>query len=90
MVRWLERRRLNQKDLLNFITGSEWAIWREQSMIEMAVRLLQISHFDVMNPCCDERDPLRIEQSHCSETLYTIFSDLGAYTMDYMFSTSRR
>ena len=30
------------------------------------------------------RDRLVLSKGHCSETLYTIFADLGMYTMDYM------
>ena len=32
---------------------------------------------------CD-RDRFVLSKGHCSETLYTIFSDKGAYTLDYM------
>jgi transketolase len=41
-------------------------------------------NYDPKNPKWEERDRLVLSKGHCSETLYTIFSDLGMYTMDYM------
>ena len=41
-------------------------------------------NFDVMDPHKEGRDRFILSKGHCSETLYTIFSDLGAYTQDYM------
>lgn len=37
-----------------------------------------------MDPHKEGRDRFILSKGHCSETLYTIFSDLGAYTQDYM------
>jgi transketolase len=57
----------------------------ELSMVEMTVALYyKYLNFDVMNPCQEGRDRFILSKGHCSETLYTIFSDLGAYTQDYM------
>ncbi len=57
----------------------------ELSMAEMAVALYyRYLNFDVMDPHKPDRDRFVLSKGHCSETLYTIFSDLGAYSMEYM------
>jgi transketolase len=57
----------------------------ELSMVEMAVALYhKYMNFDVMDPHKEGRDRFVLSKGHCSETLYTIFSQLGAYTQDYM------
>lgn len=57
----------------------------ELSMVEMAVALYyKYLNFDVLEPHKEGRDRFILSKGHCSETLYTIFSDLGAYTQDYM------
>jgi transketolase len=57
----------------------------ELSIVEMAVALYyKYLNFDVLNPHMNERDRFILSKGHCSETLYTIFSDQGAYTQDYM------
>ena len=57
----------------------------ELSIVEMAVALYyKYLNFDVMDPHKEGRDRFILSKGHCSETLYTIFSDLGAYTQDYM------
>ena len=87
MVRKLEEKALKiRKDLLNFIYRIGMGhLGGELSMVEMAVALYyKYLNFDVMNPDCETRDRFILSKGHCSETLYTIFSDLGAYTMDYM------
>ena len=57
----------------------------EMSMVEMAVALYyRYLNFDVMDPHKPDRDRFILSKGHCSETLYTIFSDLGAYSMQYM------
>ena len=57
----------------------------ELSIVEVAVALYyKYLNYDVLNPHKDGRDRFILSKGHCSETLYTIFSDLGAYTQDYM------
>ncbi|MBS5704111.1 MAG: transketolase [Butyricicoccus pullicaecorum] len=57
----------------------------ELSIVEMTVALYyKYLNFDVMDPHKEGRDRFILSKGHCSETLYTIFSDLGAYTQDYM------
>ncbi len=57
----------------------------ELSMVEVAVALYyKYLDFDVMDPHKEGRDRFLLSKGHCSETLYTIFSDQGAYTQDYM------
>lgn len=57
----------------------------ELSMVEVAVALYyRYLNYDVMEPHKEGRDRFILSKGHCSETLYTIFSDLGAYTQDYM------
>lgn len=57
----------------------------ELSIVEVAVALYyKYLNFDVMDPHKAGRDRFILSKGHCSETLYTIFSDLGAYTQDYM------
>lgn len=57
----------------------------ELSIVEMAVALYyKYLNFDVMDPHKEGRDRFILSKGHCSETLYTIFSNQGAYTQDYM------
>lgn len=57
----------------------------ELSIVEMAVALYyKYLNFDVLDPHKEGRDRFILSKGHCSETLYTIFSNLGAYTQDYM------
>ncbi len=57
----------------------------ELSMVEAAVALYyRYLNFDVLDPHKPDRDRFVLSKGHCSETLYTIFSDLGAYSMEYM------
>lgn len=59
----------------------------ELSMVEAAVALYyRYLNFDVMEPHKPDRDRFVLSKGHCSETLYTIFSDLGAYSMEYMIN----
>ena len=73
-------------DLLNFIYRIGMGhLGGELSVVEMAVALYyRYLKYDPMNPGWPERDRLVLSKGHCSETLYTIFADLGMYTMDYM------
>jgi transketolase len=41
-------------------------------------------NYDPTNPKWEGRDRLVLSKGHCSETLFTIYQDLGLYTMDYM------
>ena len=75
-----------RKDLLNFIYRIGMGhLGGELSIVEMAVALyydyMNWDPKDVKNP---DRDRFLLSKGHCSETLYTIFQDMGNYTMDYM------
>ena len=57
----------------------------ELSIVEVAVALYyKYLNFDVMDPHKEGRDRFILSKGHCSETLYTIFSDPAAYTQDYI------
>ena len=57
----------------------------EMSMVEMVVALYyRYMNYDVLEPHKPDRDRFILSKGHCSETLYTIFSDMGAYSMQYM------
>ncbi len=75
-----------RKDLLNFIYRIGMGhLGGELSIVEMCVALYyKYMNYDPTNPKWEERDRFVLSKGHCSETLYTIFSDLGMYTMDYM------
>jgi transketolase len=73
-------------DLLNFIYRIGMGhLGGELSMVEMAVALYyKYMNYDPKNPKWEERDRFVLSKGHCSETLYTIFSDMGMFTMDHM------
>lgn len=75
-----------RKNLVNFIYRIGMGhLGGELSVVEMAVGLYyKYMNYDPKNPKWEDRDRLVLSKGHCSETLYTIFSDLGMYTMDYM------
>lgn len=75
-----------RKKLVNFIYRIGMGhLGGELSMVEMAVALYyKYLNYDPKNPKMEDRDRFVLSKGHCSETLYTIFSDLGMYTMDYM------
>lgn len=75
-----------RSNLLNFIYRIGMGhLGGELSIVEVAVALYyKYLNFDVMDPHKEGRDRFLLSKGHCSETLYTIFSDLGAYTLDYM------
>lgn len=75
-----------RENLLNFIYRIGMGhLGGELSCVEIAVAMYyKYLNFDVMNPHKEGRDRFILSKGHCSETLYTIFSDLGAYTQDYM------
>ena len=57
----------------------------ELSMVEVAVAMYyRYLNFDVNDPNKPDRDRFILSKGHCSETLYTIFSQLGAYSLEYM------
>ena len=57
----------------------------ELSMVEVAVAMYyRYLNFNVLDPHNPERDRFILSKGHCSETLYSIFSDLGAYSLEYM------
>ena len=87
MVKKLEEKSSKiRKDLLNFIYRIGMGhLGGELSIVEIAVALYyHYMNYDPKNPKWEERDRLVLSKGHCSETLYTIFSDLGMFTMDYM------
>lgn len=73
-------------NLLNFIYRIGMGhLGGELSMVEVAVALYyKYLNYDVLNPKMEGRDRFILSKGHCSETLYTIFSEQGAYTQDYM------
>ncbi|MCP1103337.1 transketolase [Aequitasia blattaphilus] len=75
-----------RKDLLNFIYQIGMGhLGGELSIVEMTVALYyEYMKYDPKNPKMEERDRFVLSKGHCSETLYTIFQDMGMYTMDYM------
>jgi len=87
MVKELEDKCVKiRKDLLNFIHRIGMGhLGGELSIVEMCVGLYyKYMNYDIKQPKWEDRDRLVLSKAHCSETLYTIFSDMGAYTMDYM------
>ncbi len=87
MVKELESKCVKiRKDLLNFIYRIGMGhLGGELSIVEMCVALYyKYMNYDPSDPKWEERDRFILSKGHCSETLYTIFSDLGMYTMDYM------
>ena len=87
MVKELEDKCVKiRKDLLNFIYRIGMGhLGGELSIVEICVALYyRYLNYDVMQPKWEERDRLVLSKAHCSETLYTIFADLGAYTIDYI------
>jgi len=87
MVKELEDKCVKiRKDLLNFIYRIGMGhLGGELSIVELCVALYhKYMNYDVMNPEMPDRDRFVLSKAHCSETLYTIFSDLGAYSMDFM------
>ena len=87
MVKQLEDKATQiRKDLLNFIYRIGMGhLGGELSVVEVAVALYyKYLNYDVNNPEDPKRDRVVLSKAHCSETLYTIFSDLGAYSQDYM------
>ena len=75
-----------RKDLLNFIYRIGMGhLGGELSIVEVCVALYyKYMNYDVMRPDWEDRDRLVLSKAHCSETLYTIFADQGAYSIDYM------
>ncbi len=73
-------------NLLNFIYRIGMGhLGGELSLVEMAVALYyKYLKYDMKNPKWEDRDRLVLSKAHCSETLYTIFAEQGAYTIDYM------
>lgn len=87
LVQKLEDKCVNiRKNLVNFIYRIGMGhLGGELSMVEMAVALYyHYMNYDPQNPKMEDRDRFVLSKGHCSETLYTIFSDLGMYSMDYM------
>jgi transketolase len=75
-----------RKDLLNFVYNIGMGhLGGELSIVDFSVALYyKYMNFDPKNPDWPDRDRLILSKGHCGETLYTIFSDLGMYEMDYM------
>ena len=86
-VRELEEKCVKiRKDLLNFVYRIGMGhLGGELSCVEVAVALYyKYMNYDPKDPAWEDRDRLVLSKGHCSETLYTIYQDLGMYTMDYM------
>jgi len=86
-VRDLENKCVDiRTNLLNFIYRIGMGhLGGELSMVDVAVALYyKYMNYDVHAPEAPGRDRFVLSKGHCSETLYTIFSDLGAYSQDYM------
>jgi len=87
LVRELEEKCVKiRKDLLNFIYRIGMGhLGGELSIVEMTVALYyKYMNYDPKDPSWEDRDRFVLSKGHCSETLYTIYADLGMYTMDYM------
>jgi transketolase len=86
-VVWLEEKCIEiRKKLLNFIYRIGMGhLGGELSIVEVAVALYyEYMNYDPENPKWEDRDRLVLSKGHCSETLFTIFSDMGMYSIDYM------
>ena len=87
LVRELEDKCVKiRKDLLNFVYRIGMGhLGGELSCVEVCVALYyEYMNYDAKNPAWEGRDRFVLSKGHCSETLYTIYQDLGMYTMDYM------
>lgn len=76
-----------RKNLCTFIyrIGTAGHLGGELSIVDVAVALYyKYMNYDPKNPKWAERDRLILSKGHCAEALYTIYSDMGMYTMDYM------
>ncbi|MFP3156064.1 transketolase [Lachnospiraceae bacterium ZAX-1] len=75
-----------RKNLLQFIYRIGMGhLGGELSMVEVAVALYyEYMNYNPKDPKWESRDRLILSKGHCSETLYTIFSDLGMFTVDFM------
>lgn len=75
-----------REDLLNFIYRIGMGhLGGELSIVEMCVALYyEYMNWDPKDIKKEDRDRFILSKGHCSETLYTIFQDMGIYTMDYM------
>ena len=75
-----------RKDLINFIYRIGMGhLGGELSVLDVAVALYyKYMNYDPKNPKMPDRDRLILSKGHCGETLYTIFADMGMYTIDYM------
>ena len=57
----------------------------ELSMVEVAVALYyRYMNWDPTDVKNEDRDRFILSKAHCSETLYSIFADMGIYTQDYI------
>jgi len=57
----------------------------ELSMVEVAVALYyRYMNWDPTDVKNENRDRFILSKAHCSETLYSIFADMGIYTQDYI------
>jgi len=75
-----------RKDLLNFIYRIGMGhLGGELSIVEVCVALYyEYMNWDPKDVKMKDRDRFILSKGHCSETLYTIFQDMGLYTIDYM------
>ncbi|MGI6221057.1 MAG: transketolase [Coriobacteriales bacterium] len=73
-------------DLLKFSTRINMShLGGEMSIIDMATALYyRYLNYDFSNPKWEDRDRFILSKGHCSEVLYMICADKGAYTVDYI------
>ena len=73
-------------DLLKFSTRINMShLGGELSMMDMATALYyRYLNYDFSNPKWPERDRFILSKGHCSEVIYMICADQGAYTIDYI------
>ena len=86
-IRFLEDKSYKIRcDILNFVYRIGMGhLGGELSMVEMAVALYyKYMHYDIKQPKMPDRDRFLLSKAHCSETLYSIYADMGMYTQDYM------
>ena len=74
-----------RQDVLDIIvSGGGGHIGGDMSSMEIMLTLYSRMNVSPETQNDPDRDRFVLSKGHCSETLYTIFSDLGAYSMEYM------
>ena len=75
-----------RRDILNLVYRFGMGhLGGELSMVEAAVALYyRYMNWDPKDVKNEDRDRFILSKAHCSETLYSIFADMGIYTQDYI------